>query len=134
MAEFKFTEEQETWLKALESGKYEQLVGALHDGTAYCCLGIACELSNLDDWIKEEPDDDYMSYLTDEAGLPDAVQKLYRLRSFLGDPLDKQHFQCLSSLNDQGKDFKKIAAHLRAHPEQYFTNNEDPECPNPKKQ
>jgi len=31
------TEAQEKWLQALESGEYEQGVGALFDGEGYCC-------------------------------------------------------------------------------------------------
>lgn len=28
------------WLKALRSGEYEQITGALFDGRGYCCLGV----------------------------------------------------------------------------------------------
>ena len=32
------------WVEALRSGEYEQGVGALHEGDAFCCLGVACEV------------------------------------------------------------------------------------------
>lgn len=39
------------WLTALKSGEYKQTDGALHDRgeDAYCCLGVACKLSNVEE-------------------------------------------------------------------------------------
>ncbi len=32
------------WIEALRSGEYEQCIGALHDATGYCCIGVLREL------------------------------------------------------------------------------------------
>ena len=38
------------WVDALRSGKYQQARGALKTGDAYCCLGVACDISGLGTW------------------------------------------------------------------------------------
>ncbi len=47
-----FTPEQETWLKALESGEWKQGRNFLHSGRdGHCCLGVAdhvCDLGEVD--------------------------------------------------------------------------------------
>lgn len=37
------------WVEALRSGEYKQGQGALHraDEDTYCCLGVACKISNV---------------------------------------------------------------------------------------
>lgn len=55
------------WVAALRSGEYDQVTGALHktpadrpvdSPTGYCCLGVACEISELGEWTE------YGSYRT----------------------------------------------------------------------
>lgn len=41
------------WLVALKSGQYKQTTGTLKDSDGYCCLGVACEISNLGKWDQE---------------------------------------------------------------------------------
>ena len=38
------------WVEALRSGKYKQTRGALRDGDAFCCLGVACDISGTGKW------------------------------------------------------------------------------------
>ena len=38
------------WLKALRSRKYSQAREVLNDGEAFCCLGVACDISGLGEW------------------------------------------------------------------------------------
>ena len=48
-------ENREKWLEALRSGKYKQALSTLKNNeAAYCCLGIACEISGLGEWSGDE--------------------------------------------------------------------------------
>ena len=38
------------WIAALRSGKYEQGKGRLREGDKFCCLGVACDLTDPDAW------------------------------------------------------------------------------------
>lgn len=38
------------WVEALESGQYAQTYGRLRKGDAYCCLGVACEVTGGSRW------------------------------------------------------------------------------------
>ena len=38
------------WVAALRSGKYEQAKGWLREGDKFCCLGVACDLFDPDEW------------------------------------------------------------------------------------
>lgn len=50
------------WVAALRSGEYEQTKGALRrDGgdsgrVGYCCLGVACDVSGLGEWVQASED------------------------------------------------------------------------------
>lgn len=49
----RFTQEFKTkWLEALRSGKYEQAHRFLRVGNAFCCLGVACEISGRGHWVE----------------------------------------------------------------------------------
>ena len=41
---FKLGKIQKQWVKALESGKFEQGKSALCYENKYCCLGVLCEI------------------------------------------------------------------------------------------
>lgn len=41
---------QKAWIEALKSGKYSQCIRVLHIENEYCCLGVACELSEIGEW------------------------------------------------------------------------------------
>lgn len=46
---------KEKWLKALRSGEYEQGPGVLcADDSAFCCLGVLCDVAGLEYESKEE--------------------------------------------------------------------------------
>lgn len=38
------------WIAALRPGKYKQATDLLKTEAGYCCLGVACEISNLGKW------------------------------------------------------------------------------------
>ena len=71
-----YTEEEailahrEQWIEALRSGKYEQAKGILRDvddNNKFCCLGVACEISGLGEWLFGGID---FSYLDSSKVLP----------------------------------------------------------------
>ncbi len=39
---------KQQWVEALRSGEYQQGKSALRQGNAYCCLGVLCEVMQLD--------------------------------------------------------------------------------------
>jgi hypothetical protein len=105
------------WVKALRSGEYKQGKGHLRNSdNTFCCLGVLCDL-----YIKETGNGQwvggmgYYQFLPPEGGLkyallPEVVQKWAGLDSI--DPCVKppdERPRALSSLNDLGASFKKIA-------------------------
>jgi hypothetical protein len=38
------------WVKALRSGKYKRAIGALRNRNRFCCLGVACDVSQVGEW------------------------------------------------------------------------------------
>lgn len=42
------------WLKALRSGEYKQSRETLKDDNGFCCLGVLCDLTYPDDWVKNK--------------------------------------------------------------------------------
>ena len=41
-------------IEALESGKYKQMVTRLRTADCFCIMGVACEVSRLGSWAKDE--------------------------------------------------------------------------------
>jgi hypothetical protein len=127
----------ETWCEALESGKYEQTQESLRRGDAFCCLGVACDLSAVGQW-------DELAYnvgpdLSDSYSgmLPRAVRDLLSMKTQIGQfrfcdlPAELQeelllfnpnryNDTCLSDLNDAGCPFPLIAKVIRARPKGLF--------------
>ena len=100
------------WVKALRSGEYKQTSGVLRDGDEFCCLGVACDISELSGW------DEGNVYLFEQGVLPNAVRELYGLErsdgEFVGD--------CLTVLNDNGASFQEIADIIESEPEGLFND------------
>ncbi len=44
------------WVDLLESGKYKQGREQLRTRNGYCCLGVACDMTMLGTWVKEDGD------------------------------------------------------------------------------
>ena len=79
------TELKTKWIEALRSGEYRQAQGILKDvsGSAYCCLGVLCEISGIGSFEDSEycleltPEqqaeydyDEEMAYAEGELSLP----------------------------------------------------------------
>ena len=146
LKQFKFTEAQETWLQALESGEFKQGRSHLHQidsktkKETYCCLGVACKLlgpkaNKPERWTNSF---DTVSYGPGKnaADLPPSLVKKLKMRGPDGQiwgegpevtDQDKTTYlaKTLVSLNDSARwSFKKIAKWIRKNPEQIFTNND----------
>lgn len=100
------------WLKALRSREYKQAVGRLRTDSGYCCLGVACDISNLGMWLKGEGEFIYIT-LSNNNGLhlPPEVQKAMGIKNGIPfiDFQDTAGRVFLSDLNDDGFTFEQIA-------------------------
>lgn len=112
------------WVKALESGKYKQGIGALHriSPDQFCCLGIACVVAikaGVRVRAVRNGDHGKMIYGGKAGVLPRQV------RCWLGLATDYAGFnngsRSLANDNDSGKCFKTIAKIIRSKPEGLFS-------------
>lgn len=94
------------WIVALRSGKYRQGLRQLRMNGAYCCLGVACDISGLGEWRQ--------SFYATPAGaseitLPGPVS------AWLGttdNPEVGPDLRCVSANDNLHWDFNHIAAAL----------------------
>lgn len=110
---------QKLWIEALRSGKYKQTKTVLclktsHGDNAYCCLGVANEIFNLNAQIDETL---YGTRYQEVLGLFDSDGVIKG---------DEDELECLSLLemNDSdGKTFVEIADFIEKNPELVFTHS-----------
>lgn len=96
------------WVKALESGEYQQARGELRDSATggYCCLGVACDVEDTTAWWQPRIGSTYYEWMGHRTNLPDS------LRSSLG--MDYDDTSALMRLNDrEGLSFDEIAMCIR---------------------
>ena len=147
MGDFKFTKEQEIWLKALESGEYKQGQGALKlitdhanlSKARYCCLGVACEVLAPDDFSRHytsckntDVKEFVLEHNDHQLELSGEIRALLNLRYDDGEflkhmwvdkeDLDAYHvYDSLAQMNDSGRfTFKDIAGFIRRNPTLLF--------------
>lgn len=106
----------EEWLKALESGEYQQTTGVLkaelqNGQHAYCCLGVACEVANKTKArkVNVSVDNDQVlpSNMTSLLGISENGSFVVSI------VFEGREFSCLAEMNDYGVDFKEIAQIIR---------------------
>lgn len=107
-------EHRKIWVAALRSGKYRQVRGALSDKGGMCCLGVACEISNLGEWnngggYRAAADYHY-------SILPPEVKDWLGLRTEDG-RCGIHDSRQLSAMNDAGTPFSVIADVIDDEPE-----------------
>jgi len=107
------------WVKALRSGKYEQARGALRVEDAFCCLGVACDISGLGKWEEYRL---YQQYLGQQIFLPHAVKEWLGLQDCFG---SLSHPWSLAALNDSGRSFNEIADIIEGNSEKLFKMRKD---------
>jgi hypothetical protein len=94
-------------IAALRSGKYTQTKSQLRSGNAFCCLGVACEISKLREWNENNYFDEY--YV-----LPNEVRDYFGFYNSHGGMRDYS-LGSLSELNDKGHSFAEIADFIEAN-------------------
>lgn len=110
------------WLKALRSGLYKQTRGQLRDERGFCCLGVACEVYNLQQRKnhKKQLTSKYFRYDGEFSRLPIKVQRWLGLTSENGDYCRRLTSTNLIHNNDQGVSFNKIADIIESNPKGLF--------------
>lgn len=120
---YKFTELQEKWLQALESGEYEQTQDELCKGGKYCCLGVATHTFNPEHQALKD-NGWFRTSIAREASktAPPDVRDALKLTDEHGTLLAE--FGCWESLvamNDSREfTFKDIAEFIRENPDAVF--------------
>lgn len=135
----------ESWIEALESGKYKQARSRLKDihVEAFCCLGVACDLSGMGRWgddaafianggyrealclpisIRDVIGLDSDTGRFEIASLPDDLRTKV-IEIYDGDPPKEGE---LTALNDRGASFHFIAKVIRARPKGLFREDATP--------
>lgn len=113
-------------IAALRSGKYKQTTSKLRDSDgAFCCLGVACEISRLSKWnnIEIQGNGNNFVYLDEDAVMPQKVREYYGFLDHTGAFQSRDgifHEYGLAAFNDMGRSFKEIAKQIEyclKHPE-----------------
>ena len=112
----KYTTEQQAanrakWVAALRSGKYEQATQALHPAKKeFCCLGVACNISQLGHWVEGHEAYDYViDDVPENAILPDEVANWLGVGISASLKHDYNVYDSLLEMNDKGISFGEIA-------------------------
>ncbi len=106
-------EHRRLWVEALRSGKYQQGDGVLRSDGKFCCLGVACDISGLGEWIVEDGNDRY-EFDGDirSGGIPRAMLGYFGLKETMGE----YGLTSLADQNDNGKPFTEIADIIESEP------------------
>jgi hypothetical protein len=108
-------EHRKLWVEALRSGKYQQARAQLHDDDgAMCCLGVACDVSGLDEWQGRYGG---LYYGGKYAVLPAPVKHWLGLRDNTGEFGPNLNDYSLANRNDKGATFAELADLIEAEPE-----------------
>lgn len=93
------------WVEALRSGQYKQTREELTNGTAFCCLGVLCNLEALDEGETWDIVDRCYTYKLSCYNLPTSL----RLKA----GLTRLQEDILTDLNDKALvDFTEIADYI----------------------
>lgn len=93
------------WVEALRSGKYRQTQQALREKNAYCCLGVACDISGFGVW----DDDRFLHEEGNNTGyLPTGLRERMGLEQL-------QESSLITMNDDEGKTFAEIADYIEAN-------------------
>lgn len=92
-------------MEALRSGKYSQIIGALHHGGGYCCWGVACELA-IQDGVPVIKESRYPHAWSYDGGTAFPPAKVVEWLGLAGGNIFIKH---LASENDRGRPFSSIA-------------------------
>jgi hypothetical protein len=113
------------WIKALKSEEFKQGKGRLTHAGRFCCLGVACKISDLprSEWVHERNLQDGAAQVGDLLGLQDSLGSFNK-----GAFAKKPGAHNLAYLNDDGVSFAEIAKFIASNPPGLFQQdgpNED---------
>lgn len=111
------------WVEALRSGEFQQTKGKLHNGSEYCCLGVACAIYAEEGGGNFEKDAVYDEWSFDGecSTLPDSVLDWLNLQTDAGYfKLIDGDGSLLDANDEQGKTFEEIADIIDSEPEGLF--------------
>ena len=106
-------------IKALRSGKYAQARGCLREGKSFCCLGVACDISGINEWMNDY--ENFYRYFDSIDILPEKVRSYYGFVSADGGFNYLTRSTSLSALNDNGHSFEQIANIIEKEPRGLFS-------------
>ena len=122
MSEIDVIQNRSKLLEALRSGQYSQTTNSLRTKVGYCCLGVACDISGLGEWV-DTKEGDYSYQIPNEqsqrGSLPKKVQEYYGFMSDNGG-YGADISIALSNLNDSGATFEEIADTIEGEPTGMF--------------
>lgn len=98
----------EKWLVALRSGEYQQCKNYLYNEDGYCCLGVACLISGIDNDLLIG----HMVIPDNENGFDDIPYLLKGSANKKGSLVSM-----VAPMNDNGKSFNEIADWIQANVE-----------------
>ncbi|TGV26361.1 hypothetical protein [Mesorhizobium sp. M4B.F.Ca.ET.143.01.1.1] len=103
-------EHRKLWVQALRSGDYEQGQDYLANKGLYCCLGVACVLTGMDD---------------DELSLCGTLNEFPHAMSYFGLATCTGEYgdTSLAKMNDGGKTFSEIADIIESEPPGLFVDH-----------
>ena len=110
------------WLEALRSGLYKQTRGQLRNEKGFCCLGVACEVYNIQQRKNHKKQLQYENFHYDEEynTLPNKVKNWLGLTSEDGGYYRGSKLKSLVVKNDNGTSFNKIADIIENNPKGLF--------------
>lgn len=98
------------WLEALESGKYPQASHKLRTPLGFCCLGVACDISGLGEWVDPQPEAVAYEFHATLGGVGISLMPIAVERA-LG--MNNEQLSMAMSMNDGGARFADIASRFR---------------------
>ena len=106
---------REGWIAALRGGQYRQTKDRLRDEDGYCCLGVACDVSDLGVWKLNFYAKHTYATPTDPpaaATLPESVREALGITT---NDADRQFLISLMKRNDRGDTFEEIANYIESY-------------------
>ena len=107
---------------ALRSGNYIQAKSSLKVKDNFCCLGVACDISELSDWKKGFYEEKlYYHYYGENSELPEEVREYFGFINNCGEFINENgEKRNLAKLNDDGMTFSQIANIIESEPKEMF--------------
>ena len=104
---------QTKWVESLRSGKYRQGRGYLRVENRYCCLGVGCEIFDIEKHARVQDKILYYEFGKEQPCVSICPDELWEILGFIS-------CSNLVSMNDNGKSFTEIADEIEKNSDKYF--------------